>query len=313
MSKKIVKVNLGDKGKIKVELELNKYLNEIRTQLFDIVTFPFIFLDEDENNIPKEKESEIQLKDILDGINLYIRKGIARRQMLGEKVESKNGLDFYVYPQRKLTNEELDSSSNIMVIGETGVGKSTWIHSFINYIQSIQLEEKARYYLFDEKSLQEEYQKIHGIKPCGSSITDIPAIYNIEPSNLFNNPIRLIDTTGFSDTRNPKQDKTIIEDIKNLFEGSEIENVNAICLIFKAAQTRAPVKLKMVMEKLFSLFGKEIKNNIVIIFTFCDDFKNIQGVNVLKDETGPFKEILGDIEKIPYFGFNNIAYFTSDI
>ena len=38
-----------------------------------------------------------------------------------------------------------------MVIGETDVGKSTWIHCFINYLQGIELEEKYRYYLFDEK------------------------------------------------------------------------------------------------------------------------------------------------------------------
>ena len=313
MSKKLVNVNLGDRGKVKIELDQNDSLNDIRKQLLDTVTFPFIFQDEEEKDIPKEKESELKLKDILDGRNLYLKKELIKRTMLGRKVDPKNGLDFYVYPQRKLTNEELQTSSNIMVIGETGVGKSTWIHSFINYIQSIQLEEKARYYLFDEKSLQEEYQKIHGKKPEGCSVTDTPAIYNIEPSNLFNNPIRLIDTAGFGDTRGPKMDEKITEDIKNLFEGSEIETLNAVCLIFKAAQTRSTPRLKMVMEKLFSLFGKEIKNNIVIIFTFCDDFKNIQGVNVLKDETGPFKEILGDIEKLPYFGFNNTAYFTSDI
>ena len=68
----------------------------------------------------------------------------------------------------------------------------------------------------------------------------------------------------------------------------------------------------MVMNKLFSLFGKEIKNNIVIIFTFCDSFKDIKGVEVLKDKSGPFYEVLGNIEKIPYFGFNNLAYFTND-
>ena len=314
MSKKIIRIFFGNKRKIKVELEVNKYLNEIRTQLSDIVIFHFIFLDEEENNVPKEKETEIQLKDILDGSILYLKKDIARRQMLGQKIESKKGLDFYLYPQRKLTNEELDSSSNILVIGETGVGKSTWIHSFINYIQNIQLEEKGRYYLFNEKSLQEEYEKKNKTKkPLGSSITDTIAIYNIEPSNLFNNPIRLIDTAGFYDTRGPKYDEKITVDIKNLFESSEIENLNAICLFFKALPSRTTPILKIVLEKLFSLFGEEIKNNIVIIFTFCCDFQNIEGVKFLKYKTDIFKETLGDIEQFPYFGFNNIAYFTSDM
>ena len=71
--------------------------------------------------------------------------------MLGEKKESKNGIDYYVYPEYEFTEEEKRKSSNIMVIGETGVGKSTWIHCSINYLQGIELEEKYRYYLFDEK------------------------------------------------------------------------------------------------------------------------------------------------------------------
>jgi len=312
MGKKKIKVHLGDKGKIEMELETEKVLSEIRKDLLDSVTFPFIFVDDDDKEIPKEKETTTKLKDILDGKNLNLKKEMIKRLMLGRKAESKNGLDFYIYPPRNLSNEERETSSNIMIIGETGVGKSTWIHCFINYMQSIQLEENERYYLFDEKSLQEEYEKEHGKKLEGCSVTDVPAIYNIEASNLFKNPIRLIDTAGFGDTRGPEYNEKITEDIRNLFEGSEIETLNAVCLIFKANQTRSTDRLKMVMNKLFSLFGNEIKNNIIIIFTFADNFKKIEAVNTLKDKNGPFFEILGDIEKIPYFAFNNMAYFTSD-
>ena len=34
-----------------------------------------------------------------------------------------------------------------MILGETGVGKSTWLHSLINYIQNIQFEENNRYFI----------------------------------------------------------------------------------------------------------------------------------------------------------------------
>ena len=186
------------------------------------------------------------------------------------------------------------------------------MHSFINYIQAIQLEENSRYLLFDEKSLQEEYQKIHGKKPEGCSVTDVPAIYNIGSSMVFNNPIRLIDTAGFGDTRGPRYDEKITVDIQSLFNGSEIENLNAVCLIFKANQTRATDRLEAIMNKLFSLFGKEIKNNIIIIFTFADNFKNIEGVKTLKNKEGIFYKILGNIDDLPFFAFNSIAYFSGD-
>ena len=101
--------------------------------------------------------------------------------MLGEKVNTENGLDFYVFPQEELTDAEEQRSINIMVIGETGVGKSTWLHCFLNYLQGIQIEEKNRYYLFDEKKLQEKYNLDHPNeqKTSGSSVTDKPAIYNL--------------------------------------------------------------------------------------------------------------------------------------
>lgn len=50
-----------------MELETEKVLSEIRKDLLDSVTFPFIFVDDDDKEIPKEKETTTKLKDILDG------------------------------------------------------------------------------------------------------------------------------------------------------------------------------------------------------------------------------------------------------
>ena len=178
-----------------------------------------------------------------------------------------------------------------MVIGETGVGKSTWLHCFINYLQGIQIEENNRYYLFDEKKLQEEYEKRTGIKKAkGCSVTDKPAIYNIKSSIAFNNPIRLIDTAGFGDVRGEEYDTKITQDIQDLFT-KEIETLHAICLFFKAFEGRPSYRTKLVLDKLFSLFGKEIKNNIVIIFTFVEDPNYIQSLETLSYQECPFFNI----------------------
>ena len=69
-------------------------------------------------------------------------------------------MDFYLYPKVKLDSTDIKCSSNIMVVGETGVGKSTWIHIFINYMQGIQIEENIRYLFFDEKEMQKIMNKI---------------------------------------------------------------------------------------------------------------------------------------------------------
>ena len=160
MIKKKIKIRASKKLIKEIELDIDTKLTNIRNILENEISFNFIFLNEDEEEIKKEEESEIKLADILDGNYLYLKKVIFR-QMLGEKVETKNGLDFYVFPQEELTYTEEQHSINIMVIGEAGVGKSTFLHCFLNYLQGIQIEEKNRYYLFNEKKLQEEYNRTH--------------------------------------------------------------------------------------------------------------------------------------------------------
>ena len=141
MTKKKIKIHEGDKVIKEIELDKESILSDIRNILENEIKFDFTFLNEEEE-IKREDESAKTLDDILDGKNLYLKKEIFKRTMLGEKVETKNGLDFYVFPQEELTYTEDQRSINIMVIGETGVGKSTWLHCFLNYLQGIQIEKK---------------------------------------------------------------------------------------------------------------------------------------------------------------------------
>ena len=311
MGKKKIKVLLNEQKILDKEIETEITLTKLREQLLADITFPYLFLNSEEEEIPKEKEPNMILEDILEGRVLYLKKEIVIRKMLGEKVETKDGLDYYVYPTKEFTEEELKRSSNIMVIGETGVGKSTWLHCFINYLQGIQMEEKYRYYLFNEKKLEEDYEKKTGHKKTkGCSVTNKPAIYNIESTVAFNNPIRLIDTAGFGDVREG-YDKTIVKDIHNLFT-NEIETIHSICLLIKCSETRAHDRTKYILDQLFSLFGKEIINNIVVIFTFYDGTDQFPALNTLQDEASPFSKIMGNIKDLQYFIFNNMAYFTSE-
>ena len=122
----------------------------------------------------------------------------------------------------------------------------------------------------------------------------------------------MIDTPGFGDTRGETYDELIIDDIKNLFESSKIDNLHAICITFKGNETRTHARTKSLLNKLFSLFGKDLKNNIIIIFTFTPDINNILALTTLKDESSPFFDILGNIDNLNYFAFENEAYFSNN-
>ena len=311
-NKKKVKIQYNNQKINELELNANSKLDTIRKKLIKSIDFPFIFLDDNDNEITKEEEASCKLNDILEGRYLYIKKKIKTRKIVGEKIDSNNGLDFYLYPKANLTDIQKTNSFNIMIIGETGVGKSTWIHSLLNYLEEIEFDENIRYLLFDEKQKQKEYEMKYGKKTLGSSITDIPEIYEIAPTKLFDNPIQIIDTTGFGDTRGIEYDNKNMKDIQNLFENSKIGKIHAICLVFKATETRAHDRFKYIIDKIFSLFGDDVKNNFIIIFTFFDFYSENSIIKVLKDENSSLCKILGDINNLPIFSFNNKAYFEKN-
>lgn len=71
--------------------------------------------------------------DILDGKNLYIKKKVILRKISVEKIDSNNDLSIYLYPKSNFSVFQKKNSTNILIIGETGVGKSTFIHSLVKY------------------------------------------------------------------------------------------------------------------------------------------------------------------------------------
>ena len=238
-AKKFVRIQLENKKINELELNVNSNLDITRKKLKKLINFPFIFTDGENNEISIDDEFSSTLNDVLDGKNLYIKKRLKPREVLGEKLYSKNGLNFYLYPKTNLLKNKEKEAFTIMIIGETGVGKSTWIHSLLNYLEGIEIDENIRYLLFDEQQKQKEYEIKYGKKSLGSSVTDIPEIYQVGPTKLFDNQLQIIDTTGFGDTRGIDYDSKIIEDIHNLLEISVKESTK-LKIIIKLLLTSSP-------------------------------------------------------------------------
>jgi hypothetical protein len=164
---KLIIIDINGESQLKIKLNTESSLKEIRTILLDSITFPFKFVyiddNDEEKDIQKEDEIGKTLNDILQGRYLLIKKEKINRKILGKKIDEKGDLQFYLFPKVQLTSTQLDCTTNIMVVGETGVGKSTWIHAFLNYMQGIQIEENIRYLLFDEKEKQNKFAEKHFI------------------------------------------------------------------------------------------------------------------------------------------------------
>lgn len=83
------------------------------------------------------------------------------------------------------------------MVGMTGVGKSTYLNSLVNYFMGVEMNDDFRY-IISQDALQNEDGK--------SSTTDVH-IYGIPKQGKMRKAIRLIDVPGLADTSGIRKDK----------------------------------------------------------------------------------------------------------
>ena len=151
-------------------------------------------------------------------------------------LEKKNGLDIYLYPSAQFTDYEEQKAICLMVVGETGCGKTTLLNSFVNALLGIKIEDNFRYKIIHEnfKTSQSKSQ------------TQEVTSYNIKSVGGFP-PIKIVDTPGYGDTGGIEKDKQITEKIKILFQ-EQINTLNAICFVAKSSNNRLTVSQKYILN-----------------------------------------------------------------
>ena len=171
----------------------------------------------------------------------------------------------------------------IMMIGATGVGKTTLINRMINYIFSVSYSDPFRFKLIKETRLSE----------IESHTQDI-YIYTIHYENLPYN-LAIIDTPGFSSTLGRNEDKATIDKIRGLFKSGQVEAVNTICIVEKYTTNRLSENLVYTLRTISGIFSNDVSDAIVIMATHCDDsYDDItpsdpQSLECLRKQKIPFK------------------------
>ena len=86
---KLIIIDINGENQLKIKLNTESSLKEIRTILLDSITFPFKFVyiddNDEEKDIQKEDEIGKTLNDILQGRYLLIKKEKINRKILGKK------------------------------------------------------------------------------------------------------------------------------------------------------------------------------------------------------------------------------------
>ena len=194
----------------------------------------------------------------------------------------------------------------IMFVGATGSGKTTTVNAMINHVLGVKWKDDFRLKMIDELSSN---QGTETIGDQAVSQTQFVSCYTLPHMEGFEIPYNLtiIDTPGFGDTRGIDQDNVITEQIRNFFntKGSAgIDHVDAICFMAQAGNPRLTPTQQYVFDRILAMFGKDIKKNIVVLFTFADGQKPqalsaMLAAGILEDESNFFK-------------FNNSALFVAN-
>ncbi|PAV77661.1 hypothetical protein WR25_15646 [Diploscapter pachys] len=164
---------------------------------------------------------------------------------------------------------------NILILGETGVGKSTWINGFANYLTYKTLREaeagKQIYlvpsqFTFTDSELNQKVisvgESTNESFRTGESCTQDPVSYVFYTGDRT---IRLIDTPGIGDTRGQAMDdrnfNAILQYIANVPE------IHGICILLKPNNARLNIIFTYCINELLTHLHVSAAVNIAFCFT----------------------------------------------
>lgn len=198
---------------------------------------------------------------------------------------------------RRWTYGQKDTSTKnkvILMVGETGSGKTTIINTMITYLLGLKFEDEEFYQITEEED--------DDIEESITQTTDV-AVYEVF---VKDNPtsLTLIDTPGYGNTDGYGKDRDISENLIRLFSDEDgIHYVDAVCFVMKASQNRLSDKQLYIFHSVLSIFGGDIENNMVFVFTHSDGWRPTNALNVIKKAQVHCRK---DAKKQPvYFLFNN--------
>ncbi|KAK8730924.1 hypothetical protein OTU49_007705, partial [Cherax quadricarinatus] len=225
-------------------------------------------------------------------------------------VEEKAGLSTYEIKTKDLHKDEdhkiqvmtigpenKEAINSVLLLGETGAGKTRAIDAMINFLFGVNFEDNFRFQLKD----QVDSDDLLVVESQTEYVTAY-IIYHQEGMPLQCNYM-LIDTPGFGDTRE-NYEKIAIERMTHFLTNDYgIDDLNCVALVAKANQNRISAHHKQMLEEITSVLGSNIGDITQLLATFASDGTASVG-DVMRHEEVPFVNIY-QLDNMPLYVSRN--------
>jgi GTP-binding protein EngB required for normal cell division len=225
-------------------------------------------------------------------------------------------------PSDMASSPSTDEIINILLVGESGVGKSTFINAFVNYLKFKTFEQAESStpvvlipvsFLITTGNNFEEHTVKFGDSDSlnnedfdhpGQSVTQNCKSYLFKLNRTKATKLCIIDTPGFGDTRGIDQDDLNMQHILEYI--SNLTHLNAVCFLLKPNTSQINKFFRTCLTQLLDLLGSDIRQNIIFCFT------NARSTFYAPGDTAPLlKDILKSLA-IPNIPFNKYNTFCFD-
>ncbi|KAJ9656414.1 hypothetical protein H2198_004992 [Neophaeococcomyces mojaviensis] len=209
---------------------------------------------------------------------------------------------------------------NVLILGETGVGKSTFINAFVNYLQFQTLDEamaaaELHHVIpcsfstqtmnrsgpdgeIEEKLVKVGFRDDEEDGSKGSSATQRTQVY---PITVGTTTYRLIDTPGIGDTRGIEYDRTNMADILRTL--SCYDELHGVLILLKSNNARMTAQFAYCVKDLLTHLHRSAAANMVFGFT------NTRISNYTPGDTfGSLRKLLAEHPDVGLSLTNHTAY-----